>query len=173
MEKYKEKGLIPDDYLKSEQPQECLQEILDYLDKALPDEITFSVLKKIFLVASTEKVTTRESLLPQHYIRIIRRLSPGAILILNTTYLVSKEGILNDQTKDRSARLWLNKIAERSGLLYHELVEHYEDELIKYNLIIDRQHTDRSGIYYGNHNRLTELGWNLCTYVENYEDLDK
>jgi hypothetical protein len=51
-DKYREKGRIPDDYLKSEQHKECLIEILDYLDKALPDDITFSVLKKIFLFAS-------------------------------------------------------------------------------------------------------------------------
>jgi hypothetical protein len=51
-DKYREKGRIPDDYLKSEQHKECLLEILDYLDKALPDVITFSVLKKIFLFAS-------------------------------------------------------------------------------------------------------------------------
>jgi hypothetical protein len=171
-EKYREKGRIPDDYLKTEQHKECLLEILDYLDKALPDEITFSFLKKLFLVASIEKVSTRNSLLPQHYIRIIRKLSPGAILILNTTYLIAKEGIAKEQTTDRSARLWLIKVAEKSGLMYHELVENYEEELIKYNLITDRHHTDRSGIFYGNHNRLTELGLNLCTYIENYEDLN-
>jgi hypothetical protein len=170
-EKYREKGRIPDDYLKTEQHKECLLEILDYLDKALPDEITFSVLKKIFIVASTEKISTRDSLLPQHYIRIIRKLSPGAILILTTAYIVAKEGITKEQTSNREARLWLIKIAERSGLIYIELVENYEEELIKYNLITDRQHTDRSGIFYGNHNRLTELGLNLCIYIENYEDL--
>jgi hypothetical protein len=171
-EKYREKGRIPDDYIKTEQHKECLLEILDYLDKALPDEITFSVLKKIFIVASTEKVTTRESLLPQHYIRIVRKLSPGAILILNTTYLIAKKGLTKEQMINRSASLWLNKIAEESGLLYPELVETYEDELIKYNLITDRQHSSRSDIIYGNHNRLTGLGLNLCTYIENYEDLN-
>jgi hypothetical protein len=170
-EKYREKGRIPDDYLKTEQHKECLLEILDYLDKALPDEITFNVLKKIFLVASIEKLSTRESLLPQHYIRIIRKLSSGAILILTTTYIIAKEGITMEQCTDRSARLWLNKIADRSGLLYFELVENYEEELIKYNLITDRDLIDRSVIFYGNHNRLTEFGLNLCTYIENYEGL--
>jgi hypothetical protein len=172
-EKYREKGRIPDDYLETEQHKECLQEILDYLDKALPDEITFNVLKKIFIVASTENLTTRESLLPQHYIRIIRKLSPGAILILTTAYIIAKEGITKEQNTDRSAILWLNKIAERSGLLYFELVENYEEELIKYNLITDRKLSDKSGIFYGKHNRLTEFGLNLCTYIENYEDIEK
>jgi hypothetical protein len=172
-EKYRKKGRIPDDYLKTEQHKECLLEILDYFDKALPDEITFSVLKKIFIVASTEKVSTRDSLLPQHYIRIIRKLSTGAILILSTTYLIAKEGMPQDQRHRNSSILWLDKIAERSGLQYRELVENYENELIKYKLITDRQYIDRSGIIYGNNNRLTELGLNLCSYIENYEDLNK
>jgi len=171
-EKYREKGRIPDDYLKTEQHKECLLEILDYLDKALPDEITFNVLKKIFLVASIEKLSTRESLLPQHYIRIIRKLSPGAILILTTTYLIAKDVLPKDQLIDRSATVWLNKIAKRSGLLYPELVENYEDELMKYNLITARQNIG-SVIFYGNRNRLTEFGLNLCTYIENYEDIEK
>ena len=110
--------------------------------------------------------------MPQHYIRIIRKLSPGAILILNTTYLIAKEGIYTEQMKDRSARLWLNNIAERSGLIYRELVQNYEDELIKYKLITDRRHSDRSGIVCGNYNRLTDLGLNLCSYIDKYDDFD-
>lgn len=172
-EKYREKGRIPDDYLKTEQHKECLLEILDYLDKALPDEITFSALKKIFIVASTEKISARDSLLPQHYIRIIRKLSPGAILVLTTTYLIAKEGRPKGLAQLTYARLWLDKISERSGLQYRELVENYEDELIKCNLITGRQHIDRSRVIYGNHNRLTDLGLNLCTYIDNYEDLEK
>jgi hypothetical protein len=146
-------------------------EILDYLDKALPDEITFSVLKKIFIVASTEKVTTRESLLPQHYIRIIRKLSPGAILVLSTTYLIAKQGLSSDELKYHSARNWLLKIAEISGLAYIELVENYEKELIEYNLIMNRGGIDRSDANYGNHFRLTELGLNLCSYIDNYKEI--
>jgi hypothetical protein len=110
--------------------------------------------------------------LPQHYIRVIRKLSPGAIVILSTTYLIAKDGLPKDQLIDRSAAVWLNNIAERSGLLYPELVEYYEDELMKYNLITGRQSIS-SVIFYGNRNRLTEFGLNLCTYIENYEDLDK
>lgn len=170
-EKYREKGRIPDDYLKTEQHKECLLEILDYLDKAIPDEITFSALKKIFLVASTEKLTTRESLLPQHYIRIIRKLSTGAILILITTYLISKEGIPKEERNNRDASLWLKRIATRSGLIYPELVENYENELIEFNLITKRGYGGHE-VFYGNNNRLTELGLNLSSYIDNYEDLE-
>lgn len=169
-QKYKEKGRIKDDYEYTEQHQECLQELLDYLDKALPDEITFSLLKKIFLVAATEKVSTRETLLPQHYIRFIRNLSAGAILVLNTTYQVANEGGLTPaQGQVQSARDWCLNIAGKSGLEHLEFVENYEKELINYNLIFDRYHSDRSGVRWGEHYRLTALGYSLCTYIDGYE----
>ena len=110
--------------------------------------------------------------MPQHYIRIIRKLSPGAILILSTSYLISKEGISKDQRINRDARLWLDKIAARSGLLYPELVENYENELTEFKLITKRQYGGYE-VLYGNNDRLTQLGLNLCSYIDNYEDLDK
>jgi hypothetical protein len=167
LKRYREKGKIPENYFDTEQCKECLQELLDYLDKALPDEITFTLLKKIFLVAATEKKSTRESLLPQHYMRIIRKLSPGAILILNAVFQVVREGY---DPNERGARAWLIKIAEKSSLKWVELVENYEEELINNKLITNRQHSDRSGVYLGNYYRLTELGYNLCHYIENYEE---
>lgn len=54
LKRYREKGKIPENYFDTEQCKECLQELLNYLDKALPDEITFTLLKKIILVAATE-----------------------------------------------------------------------------------------------------------------------
>jgi len=167
--KYREKGRIPDDYLETEQHKECLQEILDYLDRALPDEITFNVLKKIFIVASTENLTTRESLLPQHYIRIIRKISSGAVLTLSTTYHIFKEEIAQNICQRCSAIEWLDKIAERSGLLYPQLVENYEEELIKHKLITDRLNQDVQGRIMAENNRLTSFGLSLCAYIENYE----
>lgn len=148
---YREKGRVKEDYQYTEQHQECLQELLDYLDKALPDEITFNLLKNIFLVAATEEVSTRDSLLPQQYIRLCRILSPGAILVLNAAYQIVKEGQIKLGVDSHSARDWCQEIARKSGLDFIELVENYETELIKYNLISDRRHDDRSGISYGDH----------------------
>jgi len=64
-ERYKDKGRIKEDYISSEQHQQCLQEMLDFLDRDSPDELRFTFLKRIFLTAATEKISTRDSFLPQ------------------------------------------------------------------------------------------------------------
>lgn len=61
---YRAKGRIKDDYVRTEQHQACLQELLLFLDNDCPDEIRFQTLKKIFLVAATEAASDRTSLLP-------------------------------------------------------------------------------------------------------------
>jgi len=87
---YREKGKIKEDYAQSDQHQECLQELLDFLDEGPPDTSRFSVLKKILLVAATETASKRESVLPQQYMKICRGLTSGELLVLLTAYNVSK-----------------------------------------------------------------------------------
>jgi hypothetical protein len=43
LKRYRDKGKIPFNYYQTEQYKDCLQELLDYLDKALPDQITFTL----------------------------------------------------------------------------------------------------------------------------------
>lgn len=164
---YREKGRIKDDYIQTEQHQECLQEMLDFLDKDSPDEVRFSVLKKIFLVAATEMKSMRDSVLPQQYMRLCRGLSAGEILVLSTTYHIAQ----NDVPKqiDSSAVNWLAKIAENSGLKYWELVEIHERNLIEKNLLTRREQADRSGVRLGKHYRLTGLGYKICQFIEGYD----
>lgn len=164
---YREKGRIKDDYIQTEQHQECLQEMLDFLDKDSPDEVRFSVLKKIFLVAATEMKSMRDSVLPQQYMRLCRGLSAGEILVLSTTYHIAQ----NDVPKqiDSSAVNWLAKIAENSGLKYWELVEIHERNLIEKNLLTRREQADRSGVRLGKHYRLTGLGYEICQFIEGYD----
>lgn len=103
---YRDKGRIKEDYPNTEQHYTCIQEILDFLDSDPPEEIRFDILKKIFLVAATEKVSDRNSFLPQQYMKLCRTLSSGEILVLSTTYKISKQKYV-----ERSAAEWLKKIA--------------------------------------------------------------
>jgi len=82
---YREKGRIKDDYLATDQHAECLQEMLDLIDSR-PDQIRFEVLKKILLLSATEKYSSRNDILPQQYMRLIRELNPGEVLVLLTAY---------------------------------------------------------------------------------------
>jgi len=61
------------------------------LEKVIPDELRFSIIKRVFLVAATESVSDRNSLLPQQYMKICKKLESGEIMVLNATYFVAKE----------------------------------------------------------------------------------
>ena len=161
---YRDEGRIKEDYQNTEQHYTCIQEILDFLDSDPPEESRFNILKKIFLVAATEKVTDRESLLPQQYVKVCRSLSSGGIVVLRTAYKISKQEYINDS----AAAGWLKKIAEESGLVHPELVEIHEEELIKKHLLSPRVYSDKSGVNVNPHFRLTSLGLDICNYIENY-----
>lgn len=169
--RYRKKGRIKDDYQHTEQHKVCLQELLEFLDKDLPDEIRFSVLKKIFLVAATEKVTDRESLLPQQYMKICRMLSAGEVLVLNTCYRISKEDGWENTREDTSlAGEWVTEVAKLSGLKHLELVEIHESELIKKRLLAERLYKDRSAVMLKPHYGLTGLAYEICRYIDNYQE---
>lgn len=168
---YREKGRVKDDYQETEQHKVCLQELFDFLDKDSPDEIRFSVLKKIFLVAATEERSSRDSLLPQQYMHIARTLSDGEVLVLNACYRAYKDKT-NPHWQDDSnpsAVWWLGRITELSGLGYPELVETHETLLIEKRLLTPRMYGDRSGVRLKPYFRLTSLGLSLCVFIVAYD----
>jgi len=165
---YRDKGRIKEDYMDSDQHQECLQEMLDFLDKDSPDEIRFSFLKKIFLTAATETISDRESVLPQQYMRVCRGLSAGEVLVLEATFGIAKSG--GWDRNDMSAQHWENQIAEKSTLQYTELVELHERNLINKNLITPRTYSDKSGVRLGRYYHLSNLGYEICKFIEAYQD---
>jgi hypothetical protein len=168
---YCDKGRIKDDYIDTEQHKSCLQELFDFLDKDSPDEIRFEVMKKIFLVASTETASDRNSLLPYQFLRLCRGMSSGEVIVLNATYRIAK----SEQIPDVSGAVnpWLNAIAKESGLGHASLVEIYEEELIKKHLISRRLYHDGSGVDAKPHFRLTSLGLELCDFIASYDSISK
>lgn len=165
----REKGRIAEDYQFTEQFISNLHEMLDFLEKDIPDETRFKVLKKIILVAAQEAVSDRTNFLPGQYIKIAKSLSSGEIMVLFTCYKIYKENLVNTSTF-HSADQWLQTIANYSALDFPEFVESFEQELIKKKLISDRSHSDRSGVTLGGYFRLTGLGFSFCKYISNYDD---
>ena len=164
---YRVKGRIPKDYHETEQHHTCLQELLEFLDHDSPDEIRFDTVKKIFLVAATETVSNRNSLLPYQYLRLCRRMSSGEMIVLNATYRIAKSGQI--PTVQGAATQWLQAIAAESGLGHTALVEIYEQELMEKHLITARRYSDRSGVTERPNFRLTSLGLDLCQYIDSYD----
>ncbi len=167
---YRDKGKIKDDYQETDQHQDCLQELLDFLDDGPPDSSRFTVLKKILLVTATETASRRDSVLPQQYMRIIRSLTAGELLVMLVAHSVSKAPPSIKLDRPESAAIWLGAIAEASGLDYPELVEVHERALIEKNLLTPRVYPDRSGVSMGSYFRLTQLAHDLCTFIEKYEE---
>lgn len=163
---YRAKGRIKEDYIETEQHHACLQELLTSFDQDCPDEIRFQLLKKIFLVTATEVVSDRNSLLPYQYIRLCREMTSGEIIVLQASYkLANQENI----EKFDQANKWLRLTADTSGLIHTSLVEIYEDKLVKKHLLTDRLYSDRSGITCKPHFRLTELAYEFCKFIANYD----
>ncbi|MDD4681161.1 MAG: hypothetical protein PHP79_09835 [Clostridia bacterium] len=165
-----EKGSIKDDYQYTNQHLTCLQELLGFLENDITDELRFTVLKKIFFVSAAEEILDRDNPLPVMYFKICKSLSSGEILVLKTTYELTKEEAWKEM-KTNSATDWLDMISKKAGLIYPELAELYEQELIGKNLITPREHTDKSGVTKGEHFRLTNLAYNLCRYIEAYDSI--
>ena len=157
-EEYCKKGRVTDDYVDSNQHQECLQELLDFLDGESPDQLRFDALKRVFLRAATEEVDEPDSVLPQQYMRIIRSLNAGETILLFSAY--------RDTGTYTSAHDWLTSMATLSPLRYSELVELPEEGLMKKQHLTQRFYSDGSGVLRGPKGRLTAFGYNLCQFVE-------
>jgi plasmid replication initiation protein len=166
---YKNKGKIKDDYQTTEQHIECLQEILDFIDSDLPDEKRFSVLKKIFLVTATESISERNDVLPQQYMKISRKLTSGEVLVLFGAFHFSKKKEIN--LTGIVAKTWLGNIANFTNLKHSELIELHEKNLIDKKLITPRRRGEKGSVLLGQHYRLTELGYQICIFVENYDEI--
>ncbi len=167
--KYKEKGKIKEDYQFTEQHKACLQELLEFLDKDSPDEVRFTVLKQIFLVAASEQESDRDSFLPQEFMKIARSLSSGEVILLKSNWEIAKSN--EGEYKNRSsASEWIQDVKEASGMRHKELVEIHEQGLMDKKLLTSRELVDRSGVrLHPQHYRLTELGFELCSFIEKYE----
>lgn len=169
--RFRFKGRIAEDYQFTEQHFNCLHELLDFLEKDIPDEIRFTTLKKILLVAAQELNMDRNSLLPHQFMKLCKSMNSGEVLVLLTTYDIAKRREYDVSARYGATR-WLEYIADHSGLVFPELVESFETELIKKHLITDRTYGDRSGVNLGKNFRLTNLGVMFCDYVNKYEPID-
>ena len=163
---YREKGKIKDDYQSTEQHFECLQEMLDFLDKDNPDQIRFNVIKQIFLKAACEEETDRNSVIPQQFMKVCRNLSSGEIIVLKTTYGFAKTKRYPNVS---GADGWIELIAHESGLEHPALVEVHEETLMAKHFLTQRKYSDRSGVNLDPHFRLTTLGFGVCQFIEEFD----
>ncbi len=170
-QQFKEKGRIKDDYEQTEQHRACLKELLEYLERGVPEERILEILKSIFLIAATEKHSERNDFLPHQYMKIASGLTPGEILLMESGYSFAKS-IDKSTATTMTCERWITRVAERSPLEHEDLIVYYLNGLCKKCLTAPPLEKGSPSLnlqypYYG----LTKLGYSFCDYINNYENV--
>lgn len=166
------KGLFKEDYQDAEQHQECLFEVLDSLDKDVPDKTRFILLKKIILVAASEKILDRNSFLPQEYLRVCRKLCSGEIMVMYAAHKLAGKKASSTETMIPD-REWERSILGVSGLVHPELVSIHADGLEAKRLLLPLHGTRRDKRRIEPHYGLTRLAWGICEFIKEYRTLQE
>lgn len=170
-QQFKENGRIEDSYEQTEQHRACLKELLEYLERGIPDERILEVLKRIFLIAATEAHSTRNDVPPQEYMKMASVLTSGEILLLESACRTNLA--ISDQERSLSitGNQWIREVANNSPLKHVDLINLYVVSLCKKHMttgMLASPETASRRIYppyYG----LTELGYAFCEYINHYE----
>ena len=99
--------------------------------------------------------------------KIARSLSDGEVLLLATIWQIASNH--QGEYEPYGAARWIQEVTEASGMRYEELVEIHEQGLMDKRLLSPRQHGDRSGVILNPHYRLTDLGYEVCRFIDKYE----
>ncbi len=162
-EKLVSEGKVQPEFGTTEIGLSCIQELLDSLDKDLPDDLRFQAMKTLLIKAADVSSAEQEKIRIFHLMKICRQLTGAEILILNASYrrllIMRKPTGISEVT---SAAAWPAAVADFiENLLSEGVIEHHETSLIRKNIIGDRTHTDRSGFANSQNFRLTKLGIEL------------
>lgn len=164
-----EKGKIPSNYQYTEEHNNCIGEILDYLDNGVPNDKIFEVLKKMFLVSVMDNTLKDTNVLPNQFIKVAKELSSGELIVLFSIFRLSKS-IYNVELNQRyHHKLVFEKIAQQTGLNHSSLVKLNCERLIDKYLISSNFKTKQSE--YVGHYLPTDFGIAFCEYVEKYDEL--
>ncbi len=171
----REKGRIEANYSETPQQQACLQELLNFIDIDLPDDVRFNTMKQVFLRAATEEESDRDSPLPQQFMIACRELSSGEILVLKAAYEIAEEGdwkskylqIDPNSTADIHIRRWSNAVASHSAMTHWELVAKHAVSLQKQRLLSASNKTANADVFIATteHFGLTSFGYALCGFM--------
>jgi hypothetical protein len=101
--------------------------------------------------------------------KISRKLTSGEVLVLFGAFHFSKKKEIN--LTGIGAKTWLGNIANFTNLKHSELIELHEKNLIDKKLITPRRRGEKGSVLLGQHYRLTELGYQICIFVENYDEI--
>jgi len=161
-------GLTKDGYSKTRQGQYALLELLKFLDGDLEDEERFEILKKIFIIAATEKYSNRNDIKVLEYVYIAKELPSAATLTLIELYANTKSGKKQVSPKELSGALKLpySLIDQYCSLLISKRLVLNASDVLAHNTV-DATRINRMN----DQCELTDLGIDFCEFISHYEDI--
>ncbi len=170
LKSYKDNGRIKSDYFDTKQAREGIRLIGQANDDPYSiDEDILEAMKKIFVVMASEKKSDRGDTLPIALLDIAKGLGKEELLILSAAYKIDKKRTKAVRVGVFQSREWLESIASEIGWDVVELVEIHEESLMKKKLITPRIYADGSGASEEPHYRLSNLGYKLCEFINDYK----
>lgn len=161
---FRQEGRIPESFADSPSATESASELFGYINSESPDSIIFEALKKIFFVGAINP-TEQTLVLGRLYSKLVRQLSPTALLVLMASFRVTTSSATSGSTE---ASRYRKLVAEKTGLHQVAIVELEEESLEGLKLWVPRLHTDRSGLQLEQYGRLTDTGYALCDFISKY-----
>lgn len=158
LKKLKDAGKIQEGFIESDLGRACITELLDAIDQN-PDPRRIEALRNVFLRIAMEPAKDVRATYQQQLLHIVASLSSGEVVLLSTIYRVGGRQAYT------GALEWQAEMARETGFMDMDLVELNEIPLIEKHLVLPRKLSDKSGISWGNRNRLTTLGERVCEYM--------
>lgn len=141
----------------------CFQELIDALDKEMPDRTRFELLKQLYFSAAAIDSNEQKQMRLLQLLKVSRKLDATEILIIRTCYNLVKIKAIHLTGADP----WAKAVSDASGgLLSVGIIERYEEQMIEGKLIAPRIHADKSGIARSDHWRLCNLAIEICEFLE-------
>ncbi len=163
LQQWIDKGEVNPEFINSDLGQASFQELLDFLNKEIPESERFEAMKNLFKrsVENSEFSSRAFQLM-----KICKKLDVNELLIISIIYKAYKQKTRTELEKIQSIFEWFSKVQEFSeGKVSAGIIEHYEENLVKNNLIGPRTYDDRSGVSYPEKFRLSSLGIELCEFI--------
>jgi hypothetical protein len=161
----RDKGKIPDDFMKKKNGEKSWVELLTILDQEIPDDDRLEALNAMFYSVNKIGVTDGEKIANYQLFQIAKRLTSSQLLLLKVAYERATEK--DFRPANLGANAWLEIVAQGLGHGIIGLVEQDERVLIQNGLLTGRSYSDGSGINDGN-GRLTSLAFKFCENLKTY-----
>jgi hypothetical protein len=160
----RDKGKIPDDFMKKKNGEKSRVELLTILDEEIPDEDRLEALSAMFYSVNKIGAADGEKIANYQLFQIAKSMTSSQLLLVKVAHeRATEEGF---KPANLGANVWLEMAAQRLGHGIIGLVEQDERVLIQNGLLTGRSYSDGSGINDGN-GRLTAL-FKFCENLKTY-----